>query len=82
VVTKGRKAAIIECKAGGVFQDHVYKLATLKDYLLGPFGKAFLVCRFRPGNPGIAEKCRDLGVQLVSGREIRRTADIVLAELD
>jgi len=81
VVTRGRKAAIIECKAGKVTQDHVYKLATLKDYLLGPFGKAFLVCRFQPDNPGIMEKCRDVGIILVAEKDIREIANIVLAAL-
>jgi len=68
VVTKGTRAALIECKAGNATQDHVYKLAALTNHLLGAFGRAALVCRFRP-SPGVIEKCRDLRVDVIAGSE-------------
>ena len=37
VAIAGKRAVIIECKAGNVLQEHVYKLASLRDYLLGSF---------------------------------------------
>ena len=69
VVTRGLRAALIECKAGNITQDHIYKLAALRDYLLGSFGTAVLVSRC-PLNPAVYEKAIDLKVEVLSGNRI------------
>lgn len=70
VVSKGLKSAIIECKAGKVTQEHVYKLDAIRNYLLGPFGKAMFVCRFTPP-PNIIEKCKDLNIALCANSHLK-----------
>ncbi|MBN2684873.1 MAG: DUF1887 family protein [Pontiellaceae bacterium] len=74
VVCKGLRAVLIECKAGNVLQDHIYKLDTLRKYLLGPFGVSLLLCRHEP-NPGVQEKARDLGIEILVGS--RGISDVV-----
>ena len=69
VVIKGPRAAIVECKAGFVRQDQVYKLAFLRDYLLGAFGRAVIAARV-PSYPDIREKCRDAGIELIAGDDV------------
>lgn len=71
VVTRGLRAALIECKAGNITQDHIYKLVALRDYLLGSFGKAVLVSRC-PLNPAVHEKALDLKVEVLTGNKIRQ----------
>ena len=69
VITKGFKAAFVECKAGNIKQEHVYKLRAITDYFLGSFGVPILVARFKP-QANIVEKCKDLGVYIFTPREI------------
>lgn len=76
VVTKGLKAAFIECKAGQVKQDHVYKLQVLRDYFLGTFGMAVLVTKFPP-QENIIEKCKDANIPLVTGDDIQNIDRII-----
>lgn len=71
VVTKGLRAALIECKAGNVTQDHIYKLAALRDHLLGTFGRATLVSAFSP-SPTVVGKAKDYGVSLIYGKDINQ----------
>jgi len=66
VVCKGLRAVLIECKAGHVTQDHIYKLDTLRKYLLGPFGVSLLLSRHEL-DPGVQEKARDLGIEILVG---------------
>ena len=68
VVTKGFKTAFVECKAGNVKQEHVYKLKAITNYFLGSFGVPILVARFKP-QANIVEKCKDLGVYIFTPRE-------------
>ncbi len=77
VAIRGVKGAIIECKAGKVTQDHIYKLATLRDHLFGLFGIAVLACRFPISNPSVVEKARDSRITVVYGERIRNIGDIV-----
>ena len=81
VAIAGKRAVIIECKSGNVLQDHVYKLASLRDYLLGSFGVAVLACKFEPG-AHIIEKCSDLGILVVSGGALPSIADDIKRKLD
>ena len=76
VVTKGLNTVFIECKAGQVKQDHVYKLQALRDYFLGTFGKAVMVCKLSP-KPHIVEKCKDVNITIVSGNEIKNINKII-----
>lgn len=69
-VRKGFKTAFIECKAGKVTQDHVYKLKSITNHYLGTFGVAVLYSKFKP-QPNIIEKCKDMGVHLFSGRDLK-----------
>jgi hypothetical protein len=74
VVTKGLKTVFIECKAGNVTQDYVYKLKSIKDHFLGTFGVAVLVTKFKqPKN--IIEKCKDANIIIISDKEIEDIAD-------
>ncbi|OYT14504.1 MAG: hypothetical protein B7C24_17960 [Bacteroidetes bacterium 4572_77] len=61
VVTKGFKTAFVECKAGNIKQEHVYKLHAITNYFLGSFGVPILIARYKP-QANIMEKCKDLGV--------------------
>ena len=70
VVRKGFKTAFIECKAGNVTQDHVYKLKSITNYYLGAFGVPVLYSKFKP-QLNVVEKCKDLGVHLFSGQEFK-----------
>ncbi len=81
VAIAGKRAAIIECKAGNVLQDHIYKLASLRDYLLGTFGVAILVCRFTPG-PHIIEKCNDLGIKVISASDLEEVEKEIIRTID
>lgn len=71
VVTKGLKAALIECKAGKVTQDHIYKIDFLRKHLLGTFGYAVIVSR-NPVDPIIQEKAESCNVEIVFGDKIKR----------
>ncbi|RLD44195.1 MAG: hypothetical protein DRI86_08100 [Bacteroidetes bacterium] len=68
VVTKGFKTAFVECKAGNIKQEHIYKLRAITDYFLGSFGVAIIVARFKP-QENIIEKCKDLGVHIFTNIE-------------
>jgi hypothetical protein len=68
VVAKGVKSAFIECKAGSVKQEHVYKLKAITDYFLGSHGVPILVVRFKP-QANIIEKCKDFGVHIITNVE-------------
>ncbi|MEA3496633.1 MAG: DUF1887 family CARF protein, partial [Bacteroidota bacterium] len=70
VLTKGLKTVFIECKAGNVFQNHVYKLNSLKKYFLGPFGNAVLVTKYKP-QPWIIEKCNDYNIKVLYGKHVK-----------
>jgi len=70
VVSKGVRSAIIECKSGSVTQDAVYKVATLRDHLLGSYGLAVIACRFKP-EPGILEKAKDCDVSIFYKKELK-----------
>jgi len=61
VVSKGFKSAFVECKAGNIKQEHVYKLHAITNYFLGSFGVPILIARHKP-QANIMEKCKDLGV--------------------
>jgi len=74
VVCKGIRSVFIECKAGHVTQDHIYKLDTLRKYLLGPFGTSLLLSRHQP-EPGVFEKAKDLNVEVLHGE--RGIGDVV-----
>ncbi|OYT15496.1 MAG: hypothetical protein B7C24_12810 [Bacteroidetes bacterium 4572_77] len=63
VLTKGFKTAFVECKAGNIKQEHVYKLRAITDYFLGSFGVPIIVARFMP-QANIVEKCKDMGVHI------------------
>jgi len=65
VVTKGVRSAIIECKSGNIFQEHIYKVAALRDALLGRHGVAVIAARFPPA-PGIKEKAKDFNVEIIT----------------
>lgn len=71
VVTSGLKTAFIECKAGYVSQDYVYKLKSIRDHFLGTFGIAILVTMF-PQEQNIVEKCKDFNIVLISAGKIPR----------
>ncbi|MDY0388264.1 MAG: DUF1887 family CARF protein [Methanolobus sp.] len=68
-VSKDVSHIFIECKAGEVKQEHLYKLKSLRDYFLGTYGKAFLVSRKEP-KPNIKEKAKDLNIELIYGKNI------------
>ena len=74
VVTKGLKTVFIECKAGNVTQDYVYKLKSIKDHFLGTFGVAVLVTKFKQ-RENIIEKCKDANIIIISDKEIEDIAD-------
>lgn len=76
VVGRGTKTLFVECKAGNVTQDHVYKLKTLRDHYLGTFGQAILVTRFKPGQH-IIEKCNDANILPVFGEDVQNIDHIV-----
>jgi hypothetical protein len=65
VATKGLRAAVIECKAGRVTQEHIFRLAALRDQLFGTFGVAILVSLFPP-SPTVQEKATDHKVNILS----------------
>lgn len=69
VVSNKLTTAILECKAGAVTQDHVYKLDAIRNYLLGPFGKAAFACRFAPSD-NIKEKCKDLKISIIADQQL------------
>lgn len=81
VATRGAQAAMIECKAGKITQDHINKLAVLRDQLLGSFGIAVLVSR-HPLAPNIEERCRDLKVLTVFGDRIKSLPRIIEKEFN
>ena len=81
VVTKGLKTVFIECKAGKVTQDYVYKLQTIRDYFLGTFGEAILVTKFKQSK-NIIEKCDDANITIVSEENISDIHEIVKAIID
>ncbi len=76
VISKGLKTVFIECKAGYVSQDYVYKLKVIRDHFLGTFGEAVLVTKF-PQKENIIEKCKDANIILVSGEEIEQINNII-----
>jgi len=71
VVADGIRAVLIECKAGKVHQNHLHKLTALRRELLGPFGKAVLVCRFAP-DAGLLELAKEKQIYVVAGDRINR----------
>ena len=78
VVSKGVRSAIIECKAGRVTQDAIYKVAALRDHLFGSYGVAAVACCFKP-DPGILEKARDYGVYVFYGLELVKKLPLKLS---
>ena len=76
VVTKGLKTVFIECKAGYVSQDYVYKLQVIRDHFLGTFGEAVLVTKF-PQKENIIEKCKDANIKIVSGDDIQNINRVI-----
>ena len=65
VVTKGVRSAIIECKTGKIKQTDVYKVAALRDSLLGRHGIAVIAARFPPV-AGVKEKAKDFRVEMIT----------------
>lgn len=76
VVSNGLKSIFIECKAGKIIQDHIYKMHALKDYFLGTFGQSILVARFMP-DANIIEKCKDLGIKIIAGKDIIKIDEMI-----
>jgi hypothetical protein len=76
VLSKGLKTIFIECKAGFVSQDYVYKLQAIRDHFLGTFGVAFLVTKFQQ-KANIIEKCEDANITLISGDDISNIDRII-----
>lgn len=69
-VRKGFRTAFIECKAGNVTQDHIYKLHSITKYYLGTFGVPVLFSKFKP-KPNIIEKCKDLGIYFFTQHDFK-----------
>jgi hypothetical protein len=69
-VRKGFKTAFIECKAGNVTQDHIYKLHSITKHYLGTFGVPVLFSKFKP-QPNIIEKCKDLNIQVFTSWDFK-----------
>ncbi len=81
VVTKGVRSALIECKAGQLKQEHLYKLFSLTEHLCGTFGTAFLVTTYsrvklKKEYPEFLEKAKDMKIIIVAGNEIEELAII------
>jgi hypothetical protein len=86
VVTKGVNATLIECKAGKLAQEHLYKLYALTEYLCGTYGKAFLVTAYprrklEKAYPEFLEKARDMGITIVAGDDISNIAAITAKKM-
>jgi hypothetical protein len=80
-VRKGIKTAFIECKAGSVTQEYVYKLSSITRHYLGIFGKPILFVRFLP-KPYILEKCLDLGITVLSPNDFDHLENYIVELLN
>lgn len=67
VFTDGYSLYIVECKAGGVKQDHIMKLQNLVRFYGGVEGRGILACCFKPESRPIQKKIQDAKLMLWSG---------------
>ena len=81
-LTDGKRLFVVECKAGAVYNDHVYKLEACVRKYGGIDARGIMACAFRPNHPITRKRLESAGnlAALYEGDVTNRLADLIVAE--